>query len=77
MSPTSWDELALITIPMVIAVEPVPEVIPIVVLEVPMSVPFEIPMSIPFVSLCGTLQAGECQQAETGRARERDKLRTH
>jgi hypothetical protein len=36
-----------------------------------------ITVSIAFLSLCRTLDPGESQQAETGRAREREKLRTH
>ena len=37
----------------------------------------DVVVAIIFVGLSGTLEAGESQQAQSGCAREREKLRTH
>jgi hypothetical protein len=51
--------------------EPAAVVIPIAVFDT------EVILSIAVVSLCRTLKPGESHQAETGRTREPEKLRTH
>ena len=64
--------LATIVVAVVTEVEEVTvAVIPIAVLEV------EEPVTIDFVGLRGALEANKCQQAKTGRAHEREKLRAH
>jgi hypothetical protein len=69
-----WNELPTVMVPIVVT-EMEPEfaavVVPIAVFDAVMAV------SISFVGLCRTLEAGESKQAETGRAREREELRTH
>jgi hypothetical protein len=68
-----WAELPTVMVPITIVteMEPYPAAV-----AVPIAVLDAVTVSISF-GLCGTLEAGECQQAETGRAREREKLRTH
>jgi hypothetical protein len=69
-----YDELATVMISTAIAMgtgRVFAVVIPIAMLDL------ERPMAIAFVGLGGTLEAGESQQAETGSASEREKLRTH
>ena len=51
--------------------EPAAVVVPIAVFDL------ERPVAIAFVGLCRTLEAGERQDAKSGRAREREKLRLH
>jgi hypothetical protein len=67
--------LATVVIPIAIVTEMEPEpaavVVPITVFDAVITV------SIAFLRLCRTLEPGESQQAETGRAREREKFRTH
>ena len=63
----------MIPIAIVTEMEPEPAAVapPITVFDAVITV------SIAFLSLCRTLDPGESQQAETGRAREREILRTH
>jgi hypothetical protein len=63
--------LAAIVVVTEVEPEPAAVVVPIAVLDT------EVAVSIAFVGLRRTLEAGESHQAETGRAREREKLRTH
>ena len=65
--------MVVITVAIVTEMEPEPAavVVPIAVFDL------ERPVAIAFVGLCRTLEAGESQQAETGSASEREKLRTH
>ena len=74
---TGPPQLAAVVIPIAIATVVIP-VTAVAIAAVPIAMlDMERPIAIAFFGLCGALQAGECQQAETGRASEREKLRTH
>ena len=78
-----FDELATVAIAVVVAAVVIPIAIAAVVISmsavvIPVAVlGMEIRITIALMSLCGALEAGECQQAETSRASEREKLRMH